>query len=91
MVWTGTLRGDLEALGGIPAEREDELFYGMFVLDLSVEDAVAYIKADVPIITYVAACDRSWTVEEVMTAWNAGVPTDYVRVLGPVPQEETTS
>ncbi len=82
MVWTGTLRDDLEALGGIPEAREEELFYGMFVLNLSVDDAVSYIHADIPIISYVANCDRSWTVEQVTAAWKAGLPTEYTRAMG---------
>lgn len=86
MSWTGTLRDDIAALGGLPAEREEELFFGMFVLGLALEEAMAYIRAEVPIVTYVRACDRSWTVEQVVAAWEAGIPADYVHALGSVPE-----
>lgn len=82
MDWTGTLVDDLARLGGIPDDREEELLYGMFVLNLTVDDAVAYIRGDVPIVTYVAHCDRSWTVERVTAAWEAGLPVEYVRAMG---------
>lgn len=82
MEWTGTLVDDLARLGGIPGDREEELLYGMFVLNLSMDDAVSYIRADIPIVSYVANCDRSWTVEQVTAAWKAGLPTEYTRVMG---------
>lgn len=82
MAWTGTLRDDLEALGGVPDDREEELLYGILVLNLSMDDAVAYIRADIPIISYVANCDRSWTVEQVTAAWEAGLPIEYTRAMG---------
>lgn len=82
MDWTGTLVDDLARLGGIPDDREEELLYGMFVLNLSVDDAVSYIRADIPIVSYVANCDRSWTVQRVTDAWEAGIPADYVAALG---------
>lgn len=82
MEWTGTLVDDLARLGGIPEDREEELLYGMFVLNLSVDDAVAYIRADIPIVSYVSVCDRSWTIEQVADAWKAGIPAEYVSALG---------
>lgn len=82
MNFTGTLVDDLDALGGIPVASESELLYGKFVLDLSTEDAVAYINAGVPIVAYVALCDRSWTMEQVVAAWEAGIPADYVESMG---------
>lgn len=82
MEWTGTLVDDLARLGGIPDDREEELLYGMFVLNLSVDDAVSYIRADIPIVSYVANCDRSWTVEQVAAAWKAGLPVEFTRAMG---------
>ncbi len=82
MEWTGTLVDDLARLGGIPDDREEELLYGIFVLNLSTDDAVSYIRADIPIVSYVANCDRSWTVEQVTAAWKAGLPVEYTRAMG---------